>query len=340
MLKIDNIPKNHKKKIYDINYFISQIINEEISILEIYIKLSNFCKKINEILKDYDILIYNSKNINVKNFYNEQKQKFTNIHKLELLLCDDFLLSYPYNLNLPLHHSYKNMLFSYYISNLNNFNFITYECCGEFIFDSINYVCENCGKTFGPVLISDIKNLNYKDQQECEIINKPVYKRSAHFLYKLKNRIRPNSQNIPVKIINQVKRKIKIEKLNLNNLSPEIILDILKKLNLQKYYNMNNVIFERITNNTKNTISDEELNNIEIFFNKVEQAFENLKDKGRKSMFVYDYTIYKILEILKYDKYKDNFKLPKNPDKINEYDKLWEKICEIINCEFISTKRF
>ena len=77
---------------------------------------------------------------------------------------------------------------------------------------------------------------------------------------------------------------------------------------------------------------------IEKMFEEVTISFKNIKNKGRSSIFVYDYTIHKLLELLSLDIYKQHFNPPKNPDKIIEYDKLWKKICDDLNWEFIPTK--
>ena len=54
-------------------------------------------------------------------------------------------------------------------------------------------------------------------------------------------------------------------------------------------------------------------------------------------MFVYNYTIHKILEILGFHEFKKHFKPPINIEKIIEYDNLWKKICGILDWEFYST---
>lgn len=99
-------------------------------------------------------------------------------------------------------------------------------------------------------------------------------------------------------------------------------------------------IFYKITGTQILQFSDSLISTLEDMFEKVNVSFKKLPNKGRNSMFVYNYTIHKLLEILNLDQYKSYFKPPKNPDKIIEYDVLWKQICLDLNWKYIPTTKF
>lgn len=81
----------------------------------------------------------------------------------------------------------------------------------------------------------------------------------------------------------------------------EDIRRILKKLGLEKYYEMEYSIFYKITGTQILQFSDSLISTLEDMFEKVNVSFKKLPNKGRNSMFVYNYTIHKLLEILNLD---------------------------------------
>ena len=72
-------------------------------------------------------------------------------------------------------------------------------------------------------------------------------------------------------------------------------------------------------------------------FKKIEGPWLKYKPKKRKNFLAYSYVLYKFCELLELDHLLECFSLHKAPDKIMENDEIWEKICNDLNWEYISS---
>lgn len=189
----------------------------------------------------------------------------------------------------------------------------------------------------------DNTSASYKDTQErLTFVSAPKgYVRSDHFEEKLKQKLAKTKASIPNEVIDKIKNQLVNEKIiDLSTLKHDDIRRILKKLGLVKYYEVDYIIFSMITGVTVLDFDQSLMYRLKGMFYKVNETFKIIKNKGRTSLFVYDYIIHKLLEILKYDNYKKHFKPPKNPEKVKEYDKLWKQICIKLEWKFYATNCF
>lgn len=233
-----------------------------------------------------------------------------------------------------------------FFTNVNFFNndkLDLSKCCNNkenIIINSEHYeVCAECGTVLNSYIDFSYKYLSYDAIKNTDIKTKPVYKKSNHFRDKLNQKLSETKSNIPKNIIESVKKQLFVNNIkNTEDITTDIIKEILKNLGLEKYYQSTYSIYRIITNTKIINFDNELIGKLEKMFDSVTLSFEKIKNKGRKSIFIYDYTIHKLLEILGFHIYKKHFKPPKNFEKVIEYDCLWKKICEDLQWEFIPTK--
>ena len=78
------------------------------------------------------------------------------------------------------------------------------------------------------------------------------------------------------------------------------------------------------------------VNRLEIKFIQINEIFNEICD-GRKNFIRYNYIIYKLLELMDYDRYLKDDALPKTKNILKSYDEYWEKICQKLNWNFFKT---
>lgn len=216
------------------------------------------------------------------------------------------------------------------------------ECCFQIL--EVNeesfWTCPECGLVYERNIENCLELRTYTEIKEIipNIRKRPVYKKSGHLQEKINQKLAHTKNLTPKTVIDSVKKQIKNEKIiDLSKLKPEDIRRILKKLGLEKYYEMDYNIFSQITGTKIIEFDPVLITKIEQMFDDVVSAFESIENKNRSSMFVYDYTIHKLLELMNLNIYKKYFKPPKNPEKVIEYDRLWKKICCHLSWTFFPT---
>ena len=76
---------------------------------------------------------------------------------------------------------------------------------------------------------------------------------------------------------------------------------------------------------------------LEYTFKKISLPLQNVYKDGRKNFLNYPYVIRKILELNGDKDYINQFPILKSEKRILEHDKIWYKLCKIMNMEFIPT---
>jgi hypothetical protein len=353
--------KNKKDKYYDCE--IQNILDNTVSLLTIHDKISEFlleCDKkkkvLNEkiyFLKKYDMDYYNSLFIELYKNQVDKLNKYFSYEEYYLLIIDTVseLKIFEDNINKYdiTEISYKRKHFKQIFSDklgIHPTNYICkdiqYDCCekGSIYEDTNELVCWICGKVYNTNIIQNIEdNLNYRDLEDYYTNKKaiPEYHKSSHLKEKLEQKLGLNISYIPIEIINKVKEQLNKEKIKIENLKINDIHKILKKLGYEKFYEFEYAIYNYITNTKLLSLDNIVIKQIESLFTKIENCFKDIKYKNRKSMFMYDYTIRKILEILGYIEESKHFNPPKDRTKVLDYDKIWKEICTELNFKFIPT---
>lgn len=109
---------------------------------------------------------------------------------------------------------------------------------------------------------------------------------------------------------------------------------ILKKLDLQQYYEHSTYIISKLSKVPPPTINRETEEKIRLMFRQIQLPFEKYCPKNRTNFLSYSYVLHKIFELLELDDFVKYFPLLKSRDKLKQQDEIWEKICEELGWDF------
>lgn len=180
--------------------------------------------------------------------------------------------------------------------------------------------------------------------------NKPIYrqpsKETSHFSYKRINHFNEwisqiqgkESTDIPEEIFERIITEIKKEKiLDPTKITYRKMRDILKKLQVTKYYEHLNYILARINNQPTPNFSPELEEKLRTMFKDIQGPFLKHCPKDRKNFLSYSYVLYKFFQLLEKDEYLRFFPLLKSREKLHLQDQIWKKICAELNWEYIES---
>jgi len=203
------------------------------------------------------------------------------------------------------------------------------ECNIEKILDMAEsaYICQCCGDS--EMIILD---------DEHQIKDYSPYRRLNHFREWLNQFQAKQTPDIPEQVfIDIVKELNKNRIVDLSFLNKKNMKIILKKLKYNIYYEHIAYIINKLNNLPPPKITrDMEKLFISMFFN-IQEPWELYKQPDRKNFLSYSYVLHKFCELLELDHLLDHFTLHKDPNKIMENDQIWEKICNFLKWEYISS---
>lgn len=199
--------------------------------------------------------------------------------------------------------------------------------------DQATYICTFCGQTNSVLVDGEAGKVAIPDGQKYS-----VYQRKNHFKEWLNQIQAKETTDIPEEVLHLVLVELnKIRYNNLADLEPITVRNILKKLNLSKYYeNVFHIIY-RINGLQPPTLSREVEEKLLHLFKQIEEPFRLYKKKGRKNILRYSYILYKLCELLELDDFLRCFRLLKNRTKLMEQDTVWAAICKHLHWQFIAS---
>lgn len=213
------------------------------------------------------------------------------------------------------------------------------ECtqCGEEMILSMNeafLACNSCGHQL-PLLIDSDKP-SYKDPPRE--VSYYAYKRINHFNEWLAQFQAKESTEIPQEVYDAILLELKKERItNISTLKPSKLREILKKLKLNKYYEHNAHILNRLNGQTAPVMSRDNEEKLRFMFREIQPSFQRHCPPDRSNFLHYPYVLYKFCELLGLDEFLPCFPLLKNRDKLYAHDKIWKAICSDLSWEFIRT---
>lgn len=142
------------------------------------------------------------------------------------------------------------------------------------------------------------------------------------------------SDEIYKKIMNELKKERYI---NIKNITADKIREILKKLELTKYYEHSHYIMNRLSGKPApilDTVLEDKLRNM---FRQVQGPWLKYCPNKRANFFSYPYIFFKFFQLLEEDKYLPYCRLLKSREKLHEHDEVWKRICKDLNWEYIPT---
>ena len=163
-----------------------------------------------------------------------------------------------------------------------------------------------------------------------------AYKKINHFKEIIAQFQGKETTQILPEVIERIKQQIKKERINLEQLTYLKTKEILKKLELSKYYEHIAFIKNKLGIKPP-TISpelEEILNNL---FIEIQTPYAQACPDYRINFLNYYYVLYKFFELLGETQYLEDIPLLKDREKLIEQDEIWKKMCNILSWEFIPT---
>ena len=202
------------------------------------------------------------------------------------------------------------------------------------------FLCQGCGSFNSIIIESEVPS--HKDSINEK--RKYPYNPINHLIEKLNQFQAKQTTKIPSNIYDIVKKEIKKNMLEINELTPEIVQDILKKYKLELFYEHHYLIFSHITETPPPSLTRDDEDDIKKKFKMTELPFKLFKPDMRNNYQSYSYVLHKIF-LIKAE--EDNnphmlinakyFKLLKSRDKLKKHDNIWKKICKYNNWPFHSS---
>jgi len=246
-----------------------------------------------------------------------------------------------------INNNYKNTnnIVQKYLTNINesninindfiyNFNICKYCNKGEMIpiEDEGILICNICSK-YIPYLIENEKP-SYKEppKEVCFY----AYKKINHFKEIISQFQGKETTQIPLIVIECIKKQIKKERIQLNELTNDKTKEILKKLGYNKYYEHIPFIKDKL--GIKPPVMSLELEEkLYCLFSEIQAPYAKYCPVNRVNFLNYYYTLFKLCELLGETQYLHFFPMLKDPEKRIEQDYIWKKICAEFNWNFIPT---
>ena len=173
-----------------------------------------------------------------------------------------------------------------------DYNSITCLCGGMYIKDYQQgfKFCNDCGET--DMLLEYVPEFSYENGPYHTRNNYHPYKRSNHLNERLSEFTNQNFKKpIPRAIYNLILRKY-----NKDQITPNLIRNVLKQNRLPQYYKAVNIIYRKCTGKTMSHITGSEISKISYLFSEVEHIFNQIKPTSRKAFLNYNFVICKLLQ--------------------------------------------
>jgi len=193
-------------------------------------------------------------------------------------------------------------------------------------------VCMRCGHS--DQVIVDMEKVNFKDPF---YENKSTgYKRMNHFSELMNQFQAKESTDIPPEIFSSIIVEIKKQKItNPIQLNKKRMRQILKKLELNQYFEHIPFIINHLTGLPPPTMTRDTEEKLKNMFREIQEPFKIFRSKERRNFLNYSYVFHKFFQLLEMDHFLAHFPLLKSHTKLQEQDHLWQKICKHLRWEYI-----
>lgn len=198
------------------------------------------------------------------------------------------------------------------------------------------YVCVECGLSTNSV-VNDIDRPIYTENVEQVVVFN--YRRDNHFQECLNQLQAKENTTIPPQIISDLNKEFR--KYNITNpkmFTVKLVKSYLKKLGYSKYYEHIPTIINEFCGLPAPKLTPSLEQQLRIMFDEVQEPFAKWKkiiNSSRKNFLNYNYTFYKMLQLLNKDEFLNFFPLLKSREKLYEHDLFWKGICKDLRWEFI-----
>jgi len=231
----------------------------------------------------------------------------------------------------------------FYINKFNNNNDIDdkkqlYDKCikcnnNVMFFSDDGYLsCSNCGNS--NLNICELEKVNFK---EYVYDNKNAgYKMMNHFSELLNQFQAKESTEIPSIVYDTIKNELnKMKIFNPKIINKSLIRQILKKTNLNSYYEHIPFIINKLTGFPPPSINRATEEVLKYMFKTIQEPYKKYKNKTRKNFLSYNFIFRKFFELLEFNHFLHFFPVLKAIDVLREHDIIWQKICNDLKWKYI-----
>lgn len=195
-------------------------------------------------------------------------------------------------------------------------------------------LCPKCGGI--EKILVDINTPSFKEPPRE--VTYFAYKKINHANEFLSQFQAKESTDINEKIYNNILSELKKERYNdITKITANKVREVLKKLELTKYYEHCHYIMNRLSGRPApilDSILEDKLRNM---FKQVQGPWLKYCPNKRANFFSYPYIFFKFFQLLEEDEYLPYCRLLKSREKLHEHDEVWKKICKELNWQFIPT---
>ena len=193
-------------------------------------------------------------------------------------------------------------------------------------------ICNNCSKCKKYFMENEKPSYKEPPKEVCFY----AYKRINHLREILAQFQAKETTQIPDIVFENIKNKIKKERIDIKDLTNLKTKEILKNLGYNKYYEHIPFIKDKLGIKPPVMTSELEETLCNLFI-EIQRPYSKFCPKNRVNFLNYYYTIYKLCELLKQYEFLEYFPMLKDREKRIEQDQIWKNICEELNWPFIPT---
>ena len=193
-------------------------------------------------------------------------------------------------------------------------------------------ICNLCGEE--TTILVDSDKPSYKDPPRE--VSYFAYKRINHFNEWLAQFQAKESTDIPQDVYDNIIIELKKERIiNMSELTPQKLREILKKLKKNKYYEHIPHIINKLNGIPPPVMSRETEEELRRMFKEIQLPFHKYCPANRKNFLSYSYVLHKFVQLLELDEFLPCFMLLKSREKLHQQDQIWKKICGHLKWQYI-----
>lgn len=208
-------------------------------------------------------------------------------------------------------------------------------CCSKNVSLMTNegyIICLDCDSI--EYVIIDHEKPSYKDPPKE--ISYFCYKRGNHLNEWISQIQGKETTEIPDEVYDNILLEFKKQRItNMASLTSSKLRQVLKKLELNKYYEHIPHIIFRLNGLSNPNLEPEFEEKLRNMFKQIQGPFLKFSPEGRKNFLSYSYVLHKFFQLLEKDDYLPSVNLLKSRDKLMAQDFVWKKICKALNWHFI-----
>ncbi len=207
--------------------------------------------------------------------------------------------------------------------------------CNTEMFMNDTYLdCPDCG--YRDFILVDSEKPSYKDPPRE--ISYYAYKKINHLNEWLAQFQAKETTEISQAVLDAIRAELRKERIvDMSKLKPSKLKEVIKKLKLNRCYDHVAHILNRLNGISAPVLSREVEEKLRYMFKEIQFSFVKHCPAKRSNFLSYSFVLYKFCELLELDEYLPCFPLLKSREKLYMQDKIWQKICEDMNWEFIRT---